>query len=171
MSHVQPTRLRLCSLPGSGRGSHCTTCSISPQCPLQEVLPAHPSSVRPLRCHGQRQHTHPRHTGQQRSPAASPAPHKPTGAGSSYPRTPSETPSLCTQGTCARGADVLGPRSGLSLMDLGELKLSELPTSASAAGKRTAAHSFCPGLYSGAPALSAQHCSDHSFEWMFLQTH
>lgn len=115
------------------------------------------------------QHPHPTHRGQQCPPAASQAPYKPTRVRSRYPRILSETASLCTQGTCARGADVLSPNSSLSLMDLGVLKLSELLTSASAPGKRTPALPFFLGLYSGAPAPPTHRCSDHSCEWMLLQ--
>lgn len=162
---IQPAclRLRLCSFPGCGRGSHCTTCSTSPQCPLQEMLPRQS-------CTSELCETPQSSWTEASTPSPGinallqlPKPHtNPQGLAAETPG-PSQKPPLCTQGTCAGGADVLSPSSGLSLMDLGVLKLSELLTSASASRKRTPALPFSLGLYSGAPAPPAQRCSDHSF--------
>lgn len=77
---------------------------------------------------------------------------------------PPATPSLCAQGGRGRETDVLSPSSSLSLMDPGELQLSQLLTGALAPGERTPALSFPPGLYSGAPALPAQSCSEQFCE-------
>lgn len=80
------------------------------------------------------------------------------------PMAPPATPSLCTQGGRARETDMLSPSSSLSLMDPGELQLSQQLMSASAPGERTPALPFPPGLYSGAPAPPAQCCSEQFSE-------
>lgn len=127
---------------------------------------AHPTCVRPLRCHEQK-------------PARSPQAYRTATLSCSFP-SPTQThrgtpgphqkpPPLCTRAHGQGEQTCSSPSSGWSLMDLGDLKLSELPTSASAPGKRTPALPFSLGLCSGAAAPPAQCCSDNFSAWMLLQ--
>lgn len=158
---------------GSGRGSHCTTCSVSPGCALQEALPGQSRTsdlCETPQMPGTEASASTPGTRDSNALLQLPKPHtNPQGLAAGTPGPHQKPPPLCTQGTCAGGADVLSPSSGCSLMDLGDLKLSELPTSASAPGKRTPALPFSLGLCSGAPAPPAQCCSDNFSEWMLLQ--
>lgn len=105
--------------------------------------------------------THPGHTGKRCSPAASQAPHEPTGVGSRHPLAPPATPSLCAckGNRCAQPQLQLvldGPRGAIAFPAACRF------LRASAPGQRTSALPFPSRLYSGAPAPPAQCCSEQS---------